>query len=149
MTEPKDLSEPLAQAINEFYRRTDELYHNVAKRLGLADCAFEILYSLMVYDGLTQKQLQMAGFSSKQTISSSVKRLQQDGLVEARSSDGRANRIFLSAKGRELVDQKIRPVCEAELAAAAIFPPASQAIIIENIERYTEALAAGFDALDL
>lgn len=148
MGESCDLSKQLTRAINDFYRCTDELYHDVARRMGLADCAFEILYSLMMHDGLTQKQLQMAGFSSKQTISSSVKRLQEDGLVEARGN-GRTNRIFLTKLGNDFVQSKIRPVFEAERNAIAIFPPATQKAIMANIERYTEALALQFKALDL
>lgn len=148
MTQQEDLTESLTQAINDFYRRTDELYHDIAKRMGLADCAFEILYSLMIYDGLTQTQLQMAGFSSKQTISSSVKRLKQAGLVEGRA-DGRANRIFLTEAGRAFAERRIRPVLDAERSAAAIFGPAQQKAIIKNIERYTEALASRFEALDI
>lgn len=148
MTQQENLSDPLAQAINDFYRRTDELYHDAAKRMGLADCAFEIMYSLMIYDGLTQTQLQMAGFSSKQTISSSVKRLQQQGLVEART-DGRTNRIFLTKAGRAFTRRKIRPVYDAERSAAAIFSPAKQKAIMKSIERYTEALATRFEALDI
>lgn len=148
MTQQEDLTESLTQAINDFYRRTDELYHDIAKRMGLADCAFEILYSLMIYDGLTQTQLQMAGFSSKQTISSSVKRLKQDGLVEGRA-DGRSNRIFLTEAGRAFAERRIRPVLDAERSAAAIFDPAQQKAIIKNIERYTEALASRFEALDI
>lgn len=72
------------RAIDDFYRRADELYRQTAWRMGLADCAFDILYALMEEDGLTQKQLCERGFSSKQTVHSSVKRLQAKGLIALR-----------------------------------------------------------------
>lgn len=83
-------------AINELYRRTDELYHEVARSMGLPDCAFEIMYSLWEHDGLTQAQLCKTSFSTKQTVSSSIKRLCEEGLVEVRvggatDAEGHAN----------------------------------------------------------
>ena len=41
------------RAIDDFYRRADELYRQTAWRMGLADCAFDILYALMEEDGLS------------------------------------------------------------------------------------------------
>lgn len=96
-TAPHDsLTLQAVAAINELYRRTDELYHEVARRMGLPDCAFEIMYSLWEHDGLTQAQLCKTSFSTKQTVSSSIKRLCEEGLVEVRvggatDAEGHAN----------------------------------------------------------
>ena len=88
------------RAIDDFYRRADELYRQTAWRMGLPDCAFDILYALMEEDGLTQKQLCERGFSSKQTVHSSVKRLQAKGLIALRGDSPRTMRAFLTERGR-------------------------------------------------
>lgn len=72
------------RAIDDFYRRVDELYRQTAARMGLADCDFDILYALSDEDGLTQKQLGERGFSSKQTVHSAVKRMVAKGFVAMR-----------------------------------------------------------------
>ena len=41
------------RAIDDFYRQADELYRQTAWRMGLPDCAFDIVYALVNEDGLT------------------------------------------------------------------------------------------------
>lgn len=80
------------RAIDDFYRRVDELYRQTAARMGLADCDFDILYALADEDGLTQKQLGERGFSSKQTVHSAVKRMVAKGFVTMRGDSPRSMR---------------------------------------------------------
>lgn len=42
------------RAIDDFYRQADELYRQTAWRMGLPDCAFDIVYALVNEDGLTR-----------------------------------------------------------------------------------------------
>lgn len=148
--QPRDeaLAPQTVAAINELYRRADELYHEVARRAGFADCAFEILYSLMMRDGLTQKQLCGTSYSTKQTVSSSIKRLREDGLVETRG-EGRERTVHLTRAGKAAVRKRIRPVYEAECAAVEVFTPAKQKRLIAETARYLESLSAQLDALEL
>lgn len=141
-----DLTLQTVSAINELYRRTDELYHELARRAGVADCAFEIMYNLMEQDGQTQKQLCATSFATKQTVSSSIKRLQEKGLVEIRES-GRSKTVWLTGAGKELVEEKIVPVLEAECRAVGIFDEKQKRAILEETKRYTDSLASQFDAL--
>lgn len=53
---------------NNLYRLGNELYHNVAVRMGLSDSAFDILYALDgLGDGCLQKDVCTASGLSKQT----------------------------------------------------------------------------------
>ncbi len=146
MAKYDDLTLQTVAAINEMYRRTDELYHEVARRAGFADCAFEILYSLMEQDGRTQKQLCGTSFSAKQTVSSSIKRLQEKGLVELRDS-GRSKTVWLTAAGVKAIDEKIRPVLEAECEAVDAFDAQWKRRMVEETARFTDSLADQFEAL--
>lgn len=58
------------------------IYHNIAKKRSLSDSAFDILYALYIEDGQRLSQLCKTSFLSKQTLSSSVKRLEEEGLCE-------------------------------------------------------------------
>ena len=81
------------RAIDDFYRQADELYRQTAWRMGLPDCAFDIVYALVNEDGLTQKQLCELGFSSKQTVHSSIKRMVQRRSRAARRHAPHSTRL--------------------------------------------------------
>ena len=136
------------QAIDDFYRRTDELYRQTAWRMGLPDCAFDILYALVQEDGLTQKQLCERGFSSKQTVHSSIKRLMAKGVVALRGDSPRSQRVFLTDRGREEYEGHIRAVMEAEVAAVDLFSPEEQHALVAAVDRYATALERRLAALD-
>ena len=128
------------RAIDDCYRRTDELYSQTAGRMGLADCAFDIIYSLVAEDGLTQKRLCELAFSSKQTVHSSIKRLVENGVVTLRGDGPRSQRVFLTEAGRAQYEEPIRAVLAAEGEAVAIFSDEEQRQLTGAMERYTQAL---------
>lgn len=128
------------RAIDDFYRRTDELYSQTAGRMGLADCAFDIIYALVAEDGLTQKRLCELAFSSKQTVHSSIKRLVANGVVTLRGDGPRSQRVFLTEAGRARYEEPIRAVLAAEGEAVAIFSDEEQRQLTGAMERYTQAL---------
>ena len=95
---------------NNLYRLGNELYHNVAVRMGLSDSAFDILYALDgLGDGCLQKDVCTASGLSKQTVNTSVHKLEQAGYVELRVEHGRGTHLHLTEAGRALVAERIRP----------------------------------------
>jgi DNA-binding MarR family transcriptional regulator len=72
-----------------------------------------ILVPLFEEDGLRMSELAARARLSKQTMTTMVRLLERDGLVERRadSSDGRASLVFLTERGRSF-----RPVAEETLA---------------------------------
>jgi DNA-binding MarR family transcriptional regulator len=71
-----------------------------------------ILVPLFEEDGLRMGELAARARLSKQTMTTMVRLLERDGLVERRAdpSDGRASLVFLSDRARDF-----RPVAEAAL----------------------------------
>ena len=126
-TDAKDL---LAQ-MDRFYLETDEIYRQGARKAGLSDSAFGILYSLMLNDGLTQKQLCERSFTAKQTVSSSVRRLVERGLALPEEGSERNAPIWLTAAGR----------------AVEALNASERATLARLLERYTTALRTEFGAL--
>ena len=72
-----------------------------------------LLLPLLEEDGLRMGELAARARLSKQTITTMVRLLERDGLVERRAdaSDGRASRAFLTERARNF-----RPVAAATLA---------------------------------
>jgi DNA-binding MarR family transcriptional regulator len=72
-----------------------------------------VLLPLFEEDGLRMGELAQRARLSKQTMTTMVRLVERDGLVERRPdpADGRATRVHLSEKGR-----RFRPVAEAVLS---------------------------------
>ncbi len=105
---------------NQIHKEMDSLYHTMALNLNLSDSAFIILYALYEQeDGCLQKDICHDFCVSKQTINSSIKKLEQQGYVLLEQGSGRDKRILVTAKGRQLLEEKIRPVFEMEQQAFA------------------------------
>lgn len=109
----------LFQEYLQLDHQIDEFYHSLAQGQGLSDSAHWVLWSLAeLGEGCTQKDICQQFFISKQTVHSSVRKLERDGLLSLRPREGREVSLFLTDKGRELVRVKILPAMEAERAAA-------------------------------
>ena len=134
-------TEDAARAMNLFYEELNALYSDIAKRSGLSGSAFDILYALHEEDGRRMVDLCRASFMSKQTLASSVRRLEEQGLSR------RFVRVFLTDQGRAQVEAAVVPIARAETRALERLSPAEQRAIPELIAHYLEALRAEFGQL--
>ncbi|MCD2491269.1 MarR family transcriptional regulator [Lacrimispora sp. NSJ-141] len=106
---------PVLQEFDRLNNAIDEFYHEIAAMQGLSDSAYAILQAILVLgNGCTQTEIYKYTFSNKQTVNSSVKKLNQDGLIEFQAGVGRELKIYLTAKGDTLVREKILPIEQAE-----------------------------------
>lgn len=102
---------------NQFSKELDGLYHLYARKSGLSDTAFWILYSVEESQSVyTQKELCEDWSYSHQTVNSALKKLVEQEIIELRPLPGnRKNKqIVLTASGKALVAEIISPLIEAE-----------------------------------
>ncbi len=110
----------LFQEYLQIDHQIDEFYHTLAQALGLSDSALWVLWSLAeLGEGCTQRDVCRQFLLSKQTVHSSVRKLERDGVLSLRPGEGREVALFLTDRGRELVREKVLPTMEAERTAAA------------------------------
>lgn len=110
----------LFQEYLQMDHQIDEFYHTLAQALGLSDSALWVLWSLAeLGEGCTQRDICRQFLLSKQTVHSSVRKLERDGVLSLRPGEGREVALFLTDRGRELIREKVLPTMEAERAAAA------------------------------
>lgn len=106
------------EELNRIFREFDDLYHSVSVNCGLSDSAFDILYCVgEMGEGCRQKDICLYFYTSKQTLHSAIRKLEQDGILELVSGKGRDKHIYLTEKGRSILEDKILPVMRAENAA--------------------------------
>lgn len=133
---------------NNLFSFANELYHDMAAKMELSDSAFHILYALDdLGDGCVQKDVCVASGMTKQTINSSVHKLERMGIVELRVEQGRGTHLYLTKAGRALVAERIRPVAEAERAAFAAMDPNECEELLRLTRAYFEHLREQADAL--
>lgn len=108
------ISNPLKE-FNRIYKKTNEIYHDIALRLGLSDSAFDILYSISeLGDGCLQKDICNATCIPKQTIHSSIRQMEKSGYLTLSSVKGRSMHITLTDLGKNLLERTIYPVMQME-----------------------------------
>ena len=108
------INNPLKE-FNRIYKKTNEIYHDIALRLGLSDSAFDILYSISeLGDGCLQKDICNATCIPKQTIHSSIRQMEQSGYLTLSSGKGRSMHITLTDLGKSLLERTIYPVMQME-----------------------------------
>lgn len=108
------ISNPLKE-FNRIYKKTNEIYHDIALRLGLSDSAFDILYSISeLGDGCLQKDIYNATCIPKQTIHSSIRQMEKSGYLTLSSGKGRSMHITLTDLGKNLLERTIYPVMQME-----------------------------------
>ncbi len=90
------------------------VYHVVSVRLGISDSAMQILYTVCCIDGncTITDVCKMTGIS-KQTINSSLRNLESDGIIRLEKC-GRRKQIRLTDKGEKLTETTVQLVIEAE-----------------------------------
>lgn len=139
--EEKNTSKRLLE-YNSIIKENDELYHKVSTALGLPDCAFWILYILREDNKvLTQSEICSALYQPKQTVNSSLKKLEYDGYIELiMMKDRRSKEIHLTQKGKVLAQNTVDKVICAEQNALSGLTAEEQDTFIGLFRKYTDLL---------
>lgn len=96
-----------------YLQRAEAAFHTQRLKLyNISYGQFSLMMTLFFEDGINQETLARRLFVNKATVARAVDKLEQGGYVERThdEKDGRANRVFLTAKGR-----KIEPVAKQQI----------------------------------
>ncbi len=128
--------------LNHRIKENDDWYQQAAKLLGMSDSAFWILYMLYDYPNeITQSEICSMSCFPKQTINSSLKKLEADGIINlVPGSDGRSKKIILSASGKELITRTIVKVRHAEYAALNGMTAEEKEALVSALDKFTRLL---------
>ena len=131
--------------LSEYYsivKENDHLYRDAAKRFGLSEGAFWILYVLRTDEAVvTQSGICDVLYQPKQTVHSALKHLEEKGYIELLHVQGhRGKQIVLTARGIELAQNTVDRVVEAECDALLALDDEEQKAMVRLFGRYTEAL---------
>ncbi len=127
---------------NNIFKKEDDFYRNAARLLGCSDCEFWILYTLCLSNHpLTQSELCDMQYQPKQTVNSSLKKLEADGyLTLIHKNNRRSKYIELTPLGEKLAANTAQQVIHIELETFATFSKEEQETFLQLYERYADTL---------
>lgn len=135
------------EAFDSFWREQNQLYRDVATSFRISESAFSILYAIFLAGerGISQRDICAQMCIGKQTVNSSIHKLEREGLVVLKSGPGcRGLLAHLTPVGLELAERTIVPMIEAELAALREFDDRELELSLLLGRRYTDALRSHF-----
>ena len=125
------------QRINRLYKDLDDVFHELALKSGLSDSAFLIFYAIAeLGDGCLQTEIADTYYASRQTINSSIKRLEGKGYLALVPGKRREMHIHLTSSGKYLMEQTIAPVIDMENRVLNAMPPEESRELLRLLEKY-------------
>lgn len=100
---------------NHLLNETQAAYRETAAALGLSDSVMRILYALWDSDGRCplREVCRQAGVT-KQTINSALRRLEKEGIIYLKNTDGKNKTVFLTDEGQKLAGRTAAKVIAIE-----------------------------------
>lgn len=136
------------ERFNHLYSEIESLYHEAAQKLGLSDSAMQILYAVR-----TEKRpccmsdiMRLTGIS-KQTLHSSIRNLERDGVVRLQRGPGRGSTLHLTMAGEQLARERIDPLLRAEADIYRSWSEQETEAFFSLLSKYRAALKARVETL--
>lgn len=138
------MSKNIREQISNFNcicKETEDIYHNIAEKMGLSDSALILLYGLC-YAGrpCTQKELYETWSLRKQTAHSSLNKLLKDGYInmEPSKENSRVKIVSLTEKGDELVRKTAIPLLKVEEDALGRFTEEEREMFLRLSQKHLD-----------
>lgn len=139
------------QKFNTLWKAQDDIWQEAARRSGLPETAFWIIYILTVEDQkeLTQAEICDAWFIPRQTCNSAIKKLEREGLVSLTTHKGAGNVKYLSLTdtGRSYADRHITPLTNADILSFSSFTANERELLLSLLQRQLDYLKKGTEKL--
>lgn len=101
--------------LNKVLCEVEKIYQGLLTKNKLSDSEYVLLFSILeLGEGCLQKDIAQNSYISKKTLNSTVKKLEQDGLITLKSGKYPNMHIYLTSKGHEYIKTKVIPIIETE-----------------------------------
>lgn len=129
------------QRFNRIWDKVNADFHKASGRMGLADSELTILYMLCDYQRpFTQSEIiQLTGLS-KQTVNSSVRRMEKAGWLVLGERSSRQRQMTLTDKGQDIAREKIFPFMKLESSIFDQWTEDERETFLMLMERYERSL---------
>ena len=131
---------------NEVMKENNDLYSNLAKKFKMSDCMLWILYILREENKvLTQSDICNMMCIPKQTVNSSLKKMEAEGYIELLNiNDKRSKQVSLTEKGLDLANNTVDIIISKENNALSKMDEKEQELLINLLRKYNDILKDSF-----
>lgn len=134
---------------NHIYKEANDIYHEIARKLQLSDSALDIFYTIFeMGDNCLQRDICKASCMPKQTVNSSIRKLQTDGYLTLSPGKGRSMHIHLTPSGQKLIQEKLVPLIRIENDAFEDMTVEECEQLIHLNAKYNQTLRSRLSNLD-
>ena len=134
---------------NHIYKEANDIYHEIARKLQLSDSALDIFYTIFeIGDNCLQRDICKASCMPKQTVNSSIRKLQTDGYLTLSPGKGRSMHIHLTPSGQKLIQEKLVPLIRIENDAFEDMTVEECEQLIHLNAKYNQALRSRLSNLE-
>lgn len=132
----QQLSEQM-QSFNHLCSELDAAYHEAGLKLGVSDSAMQILYTICSFGDrcLIGDICNLTGVS-KQTIHSSLRKLEKEGTVRVEAYQGRTKMVILTQQGKAVAERTAGVLIQMENEIFAGWQPEDRTRYLELTQRY-------------
>ncbi len=127
---------------NEVMKENNDLYSNLAKKFKMSDCMLWILYILREENKvLTQSDICNMMCIPKQTVNSSLKKMEAEGYIELLNiNDKRSKQVSLTEKGLDLANNTVDIIISKENNALSKMDEKEQELLINLLRKFNDLL---------
>ena len=131
---------------NEVMKENNDLYSNLAKKFKMSDCMLWILYILREENKvLTQSDICNMMCIPKQTVNSSLKKMEAEGYIELLNiNDKRSKQVSLTEKGLDLANNTVDIIISKENNALSKMDEKEQELLINLLIKFNDLLKDSF-----
>lgn len=131
---------------NEAMKENNDLYSNLAKKFKMSDCMLWILYILREENKvLTQSDICNMMCIPKQTVNSSLKKMEAEGYIELLNiNDKRSKQVSFTEKGLDLANNTVDIIISKENNALSKMDEKEQELLINLLRKFNDLLKDSF-----
>ncbi len=134
---------------NEVMKENNDLYSNLAKKFKMSDCMLWILYILREENKvLTQSDICNMMCIPKQTVNSSLKKMEAEGYIELLNiNDKRSKQVSFTEKGLDLANNTVDIIISKENNALSKMDEKEQELLINLLRKFNDLLKDSFSEI--
>ena len=134
--------------INCLSSEIDSIYHQASLKLGVSDSVMIILYMIFEGDGeCALNKIQKETGISKQTLNSSIRKLEKDGIIYLEQIDGKTKNVCFTDKGREFAKNNVIRLYNAECSSFDDWSDEEIELYLSLMKRHNHDLKVNFEKL--
>ena len=123
-------------------------YHDASLKMGMADSAMQILYSVhMAVGELYPSEIARLCGMSRQTVSSALRALERQGVLYLETGTGRSRPVRLTQAGEALCRERVAPIAAAEESIWNGWTEEDRSAYLRLSRQYLEDLRVRVEAL--